>query len=255
MHEALDTMAVKEKQGDSTEEIDWNVENEVQLFFAMNGHKPVGVNKYFHMVCIWEKFRAAINKDVSFKAIWDHLETMYDLVALDDTEDLPFPSTEVDFALPESEFLELIKNKQKEETDTKPKDVKEKMKETKKEKEVKETPKKEIVAREQKAPKEVDKKKEDLKKIVKEPEVKKEKLRETKEVKKDNKTPKGRGKGKEDVEEPLPALPVKKERKDSDASRETPKRVPKRPTRQSIDNASKASTSPRDTPPPKRRRI
>lgn len=42
MQEALETMAVKEKQGDSTEEIDWNVENEVQLFFAMNGHKPVG---------------------------------------------------------------------------------------------------------------------------------------------------------------------------------------------------------------------
>ncbi|XP_011312789.1 MRG/MORF4L-binding protein [Fopius arisanus] len=255
MQEALDPMAVKEKQGDSTEEIDWNVENEVQLFFAMNGHKPVGVNKYFHMVCIWEKFRAAINKDVSFKTIWDHLETMYDLVALDDTEDLPFPSSEVDFALPESEFLELIKNKQKEETDVKSKDLKEKVKETKKEKEVKETPKKEIVTREQKTPKEVDKKKEDVKKVVKEPEVKKEKLRDTKDVKKDNKTPKGRGKGKDEGEEPLPVLPVKKERKDSDTSREIPKRVPKRPTRQSIDNASKASSSPRDTPPPKRRRI
>lgn len=41
-----------------------------------------GVNKYFHMVCIWEKFRAAVNKDISLKAIWDHLESMYDLVAL-----------------------------------------------------------------------------------------------------------------------------------------------------------------------------
>ena len=35
-------MAVKEKQVDSTDEIEWNVENEIQLFFAMNGHKPVG---------------------------------------------------------------------------------------------------------------------------------------------------------------------------------------------------------------------
>lgn len=41
-----------------------------------------GVNKYFHMVCIWEKFRAAIHKDVSLKMIWDHLESMYDLMAL-----------------------------------------------------------------------------------------------------------------------------------------------------------------------------
>lgn len=35
-------MAVKEKQTDSTDEIEWNVETEIQLFFAMNGHKPVG---------------------------------------------------------------------------------------------------------------------------------------------------------------------------------------------------------------------
>lgn len=34
-------MAVKEKL-DASEEFDWNVENEIQLFFAMNGHKPVG---------------------------------------------------------------------------------------------------------------------------------------------------------------------------------------------------------------------
>lgn len=41
-----------------------------------------GINKYFHMVCIWEKFRAAIHKDVPLKMIWDHLESMYDLMAL-----------------------------------------------------------------------------------------------------------------------------------------------------------------------------
>ena len=34
------------------------------------------------MVCIWEKFRAAIHKDVSLKTIWEHLESMYDLMAL-----------------------------------------------------------------------------------------------------------------------------------------------------------------------------
>lgn len=37
-------MAVKDKQTEisSFDEIEWNVENEIQLFFAMNGHKPVG---------------------------------------------------------------------------------------------------------------------------------------------------------------------------------------------------------------------
>ncbi|KAF7992698.1 hypothetical protein HCN44_005042 [Aphidius gifuensis] len=253
----LKTMAVKEKQGDSTEEIDWNPENELQLFYSMNGHKPVGVNKYFHMVCIWEKFRAAVNKDVSLKAIWDHLETMYDLVALDDVEDLPFPSSEVDFTLPESEFMELMKNRQKEDNDIKQKEQKDKIKEIKKEKDIKDTPKKDIITREQKTPKEAEKKKEEIKKIIKETDIKKEKQRDVKEIKKDTKTLKEKGKGKEDPEEIIPALAIKKERKDSETSREPPKRIPpKRPTRQSIDNATRASTSPRDTPPlPKRRRL
>lgn len=36
-------MAVKERQSETSfDEIEWNVENEIQLFFAMNGHKPVG---------------------------------------------------------------------------------------------------------------------------------------------------------------------------------------------------------------------
>lgn len=34
-------MAVKEKE-DSSEEFEWTTDNEIQLFFAMNGHKPVG---------------------------------------------------------------------------------------------------------------------------------------------------------------------------------------------------------------------
>lgn len=38
-------MAVKEKLTETSyDEIEWNVDNEIQLFFAMNGHKPVGKN-------------------------------------------------------------------------------------------------------------------------------------------------------------------------------------------------------------------
>jgi hypothetical protein len=38
-------MALKEKSTElQFDEIEWNVENEIQLFFAMNGHKPVGKN-------------------------------------------------------------------------------------------------------------------------------------------------------------------------------------------------------------------
>ncbi|XP_012276513.1 MRG/MORF4L-binding protein isoform X1 [Orussus abietinus] len=247
-------MSVKEKPADLSEEIEWNVENEIQLFFAMNGHKPVGINKYFHMVCIWEKFRAAIHKEISLKMIWDHLESMYDLMALDDTEDLPFPSSEIDFTLPELEFSGFIKSRKKEEPDVKGKDLKEKVKEIKKDKDIKDMVKKDNILRDFKGIKEAEKKKEEIKKSIKEPEIKKEKQRDVKDVKKDIKPMKGRPKGKDDVEEP--GSIGKKERKDSsDAIREGLKRVPKRPTRQSIDSTSKASSSPRDTPPPKRRRI
>ncbi|KAF7402382.1 hypothetical protein HZH66_004649 [Vespula vulgaris] len=220
-------MAVKEKSGESNDDIEWNVENEINLFFAMNGHKPVGINKYFHMVCIWEKFRAAIHKDVSLKAIWDHLESMYDLMALDDMEDLPFPSHEMDFSLPESEYLGSLKLRKKEESESKLKEQRDKYKEIKKEKDIRESFKKEN--------------------------LKKDKLRDMKDSRKEHKFSKGRSKGKDELEEI--ASNGKKERKDSDSSRESLKRGPKRPTRQSMDSSSKASPSPRDTPPLKRRRI
>lgn len=245
-------MAVKEKQTESSfEEIEWNVENEIQLFFSMNGHKPVGINKYFHMVCVWEKFRAAIHKDVSLKMIWDHLESMYDLMALDDMEDLPFPSQEMDFSLPETEFVG--KPRKKEELETKLKDQRDKYKEIKKEKDTKESLKKDSTLRDFKGSKDLEKKKEEMKKYVKEMEIKKDKFRDVKDTRKEHKSSKGRSKGKDDVEES--ASNGKKERKDSESGRELLKRIPKRPTRQSVDSSSKASSSPRDTPPPKRRRI
>ncbi|XP_043270225.1 MRG/MORF4L-binding protein isoform X2 [Venturia canescens] len=200
-------MAVKEKSLESNDEFEWNVENEIQLFFAMNGHKPVGVNKYFHMVCIWEKFRAATHKDISLKPIWDHLESMYDLMALDDMEDLPFPSNEVDFNLPEGEFHNLMKSSRKKEEpeSNKSKEQKDKFKDVaKKEKDLKETPKKDSLPRDQKITKEAEKKKEEVKKVVKEPEIKKDKQRDIKDVKKDYKTSKSRPKGKDEIEEASP---------------------------------------------------
>ena len=42
----------------------------------------LGVNKYFQMACIYEKFRNSVNKDITSKVIWDHLDTMYDMQAL-----------------------------------------------------------------------------------------------------------------------------------------------------------------------------
>lgn len=86
----------------------WSHEVEVCLFHAMIGHKPVGVNRHFHMICIRDKFSQNIGRQVSSSVIWDHLGTMYDMQALHESEILPFPNTEKSFSLPE-EIIQEVK--------------------------------------------------------------------------------------------------------------------------------------------------
>ncbi|XP_072015582.1 uncharacterized protein [Amphiura filiformis] len=95
------------------DEFTWNVEMEVGLFHAMRGHKPVGVNKNFQMMCIHEKFHQVTGKKISSRSIWKHLSTMYDMQALDESENLPFPNTQADFSLPHSDYGDLITTKRK----------------------------------------------------------------------------------------------------------------------------------------------
>ncbi|XP_043409442.1 MRG/MORF4L-binding protein isoform X2 [Prionailurus bengalensis] len=83
------------------ETVVWSPEVEVCLFHAMLGHKPVGVNRHFHMICIRDKFSQNIGRQVPSKVIWDHLSTMYDMQALHESEILPFPNPERNFVLPE----------------------------------------------------------------------------------------------------------------------------------------------------------
>lgn len=102
------------------DDFDWNVYHEGQLLDAMVGHKPVGVNKYFQMALILDKFTDHINKDVHPDKVWAHLDTMYNLEALDESESLPFPNDERDFSLPESEFGQLqLKKEDKAEAEKK----------------------------------------------------------------------------------------------------------------------------------------
>lgn len=114
-------------------------------------------------------------------------------------EDLPFPSQETDFSLPETEFIG--KPRKKEDLDIKLKDQRDKYKEIKKEKDIKESFKKDIMLRDFKGSKDMDKKKEEMKKYVKEVEAKKDKFRDVKDMRKEHKSSKGRSKGKEDPEE------------------------------------------------------
>lgn len=114
-------------------------------------------------------------------------------------EDLPFPSQEIDFFLPETEFVG--KPQKKEELEVKLKDQKDKYKEIKRDKDMKESSKKDLVLRDFKGSKDPDKKKEEIKKYVKEVEVKKDKFKDAKDARKEHKSSKGRSKGKDDLEE------------------------------------------------------
>lgn len=96
------------KVGDTLE---WDVDMEIQLFYAMANHKPVGINKHFQMACIYEKLSNSITKEITTQDIWKHLNTLYDMNMLDETETVPFPNNEVPFSLPENEFGALIKQK------------------------------------------------------------------------------------------------------------------------------------------------
>ncbi|XP_072378638.1 uncharacterized protein MrgBP [Diabrotica undecimpunctata] len=96
------------------DEFEWTVVHEGQLLDAMVGHKPVGINKYFQMAFICDKFMDNIHKDIDSQRVWTHLETMYNLEALDECESIPFPNSEKEFNLPESEFGSWITKKDEE---------------------------------------------------------------------------------------------------------------------------------------------
>uniref|UniRef100_A0A8C5R363 MRG domain binding protein n=1 Tax=Leptobrachium leishanense TaxID=445787 RepID=A0A8C5R363_9ANUR len=93
------------------ESVLWSPEVEVCLFHAMLGHKPVGVNRHFHMICIRDKFSQNIGRQISSKVIWDHLRSMYDMQALHESEILPFPNSEKNFILPEDIIQEVKEGK------------------------------------------------------------------------------------------------------------------------------------------------
>ncbi|XP_008947529.1 PREDICTED: MRG/MORF4L-binding protein, partial [Merops nubicus] len=72
---------------------------------------PLGVNRHFHMICIRDKFSQNIGRQISSKVIWDHLSTMYDMQALHESEILPFPNIEKNFALPDEMIQEVREGK------------------------------------------------------------------------------------------------------------------------------------------------
>lgn len=93
----------------ATDSMEWNAEEEVELFNAMSGLKPIGINKHFFMACICARLSAALKRDIGADVVWAHLHTMYNLKMLDSMQPLPFPQDERDFALPnDADFKALM---------------------------------------------------------------------------------------------------------------------------------------------------
>lgn len=60
----------------------------------------LGVNRHFDMFCIQEELTRLMKKEVHCRSIWKHLNTLYDMEALQENEQLPFPNNYEDFSLP-----------------------------------------------------------------------------------------------------------------------------------------------------------
>merc|ERR1711915_121380 len=73
---------------------EWDAEKDVSLFQALRGHKPVGIAKNFHMMCIMEKIRQSLGKPVDSRKIWYQLQELYSLDLLEETEVSPLQEKE-----------------------------------------------------------------------------------------------------------------------------------------------------------------
>ncbi|KAL9918830.1 MRG/MORF4L binding protein isoform 1-T2 [Glossina fuscipes fuscipes] len=83
---------------------EWTPEEEIQLFYALSGMKPVGVNRHFYVACVAERLSRSLNRDFLGEHIWTHLKSMYNLDVLQLHEQVPFPNEQKEFSLPEVEF-------------------------------------------------------------------------------------------------------------------------------------------------------
>lgn len=89
---------------EKTTDHEWTPEEEIQLFYALSGLKPVGVNRHFYVACIAERLSRSLNRDFLGEHIWTHLKSMYNLDVLQLHEQIPFPNEQKEFSLPEVEF-------------------------------------------------------------------------------------------------------------------------------------------------------
>ncbi|KAJ9074603.1 hypothetical protein DSO57_1004743 [Entomophthora muscae] len=64
----------------------WSVSSEILLLKCLADNKPSGIHKHFHMANICYLFNKNNASPRSSKEIWDHVDSMYDLQAIDEME-------------------------------------------------------------------------------------------------------------------------------------------------------------------------
>lgn len=89
-------------------ELEWTTEDEIQLFHALEGMKPVGIGKHFVMGAIGDRLSESLNRSIPRDEIWKHLRTIYNLDLLDEREPIPFPNRKQEFQLPDVDFKSLM---------------------------------------------------------------------------------------------------------------------------------------------------
>uniref|UniRef100_A0AAG5DIL2 MRG-binding protein n=1 Tax=Anopheles atroparvus TaxID=41427 RepID=A0AAG5DIL2_ANOAO len=109
--------AVANREKSESELVEWTAEEEVQLFLAMDGMKPVGINRHFYMACIIDRLSKALQREIASETVWSHLGTIYNLRALDEQEFVPFLNEECDFGLPEADFGAAIGKRKQEDAE------------------------------------------------------------------------------------------------------------------------------------------
>ncbi|KAI6646486.1 MRG/MORF4L-binding protein [Oopsacas minuta] len=82
--------------------IDWTPELDLALLYALQNHKLVGSNKYFHMLCIHDAFSKNSGILCTVDTLWDRVSEWYDLDLLAGNELNPFPLSDEpnEFSLP-----------------------------------------------------------------------------------------------------------------------------------------------------------
>lgn len=80
--------------------IKWTTEHINHLLHAMKGYRPYGVEKHFHMMFIVERFRAKSGLNVTAEALWDYIETLYDINLLSEKDIEEIKKKQVDYSLP-----------------------------------------------------------------------------------------------------------------------------------------------------------